>query len=62
MKTEIQILVYNEEQEILSSSHFDKMPNSIFINSLIQKDNGSRAEVYEIDYPSELSKLICEFY
>lgn len=62
MENQIQILILNEQNEILSSSHFDEMPGDQFINHLINLDNGYKAQIYEIEYPSELSKLICEFY
>jgi hypothetical protein len=62
MKTEFQLLIYGEENDILSSSHFDKIPSSMFVNASIQEDNGIRAEIHEVEYPSEISTLICEFY
>lgn len=60
--TQFQVLIYDEENSIASSQHYDELPNDATIYELIKEDKGVKAVVYEVDYPSEFSQLISEYY
>ena len=57
MKTEFQILVFSEDNDILSSQHYDYEPTENEVVKLISEDGGVSAEVYEVrgdDYSKHL--------
>ena len=54
-KKEYQVLVYDEENSIVSSQHFDQEPNEQLLNELIL--DGIKLECYEVE-GDEYSKLL----
>ena len=54
-KREYQVLVYDEENSIVSSQHFDQEPNEQLLNELIL--DGIKLECYEVE-GDEYSKLL----
>jgi len=54
-KKEYQVLVYDEENSIISSQHFDEEPNEQLLDELIS--DGVRLECYEVK-DDEYSKLL----
>ena len=46
MKTEFQILVFSEDNDILSSQHYDYEPTENELVKLISEDGGISAEFY----------------
>jgi len=63
MKTnEFQVLIFDNENSIISSQHYDELPNQAAIYELIKEDKGIKAVIYEVEYPSEFSEFISEYY
>jgi hypothetical protein len=60
--TQFQVLIYDNENSIASSQHYDELPTDATIYELIKEDKGVKAVVYEVEYPSEFSQLISEYY
>jgi hypothetical protein len=54
-KREYQVLVYDEENSIVSSLHFDQHPNEQLLNELIL--DGIKLECHEVE-GDEYSKLL----
>ena len=54
-KKEYQVLVYDEQNSIVSSQHFDQEPNEQLLNELIL--DGIKLECYEVE-GDEYSKLL----
>ena len=54
-KKEYQVLVYDEQNSIVSSQHFDQEPNEQLLNELIL--DGVKLECYEVE-GDEYSKLL----
>ena len=52
---EFQVLVYDDENSILSSQHFDEEPNEQLLDELIS--DGVRLECYEVE-GDDYSKLL----
>ena len=52
---EFQVLVYDDENSILSSQHFDEEPNERLLDELIS--DGVRLECYEVE-GDDYSKLL----
>ena len=52
---EFQVLVYDDENSILSSQHFDEEPNEQLLDELIS--DGVRIECYEVE-GDDYSKLL----
>jgi DNA-directed RNA polymerase subunit L len=38
------------------------LPNEVAIYELIKEDEGVKAVIYEVEYPSEFSEFISEYY
>jgi hypothetical protein len=54
-KKEFQVLVYGEENDILSSQHFDEEPTEQMLDELLS--DGVRLECYEVE-GDDYSKLL----
>jgi hypothetical protein len=52
---EFQVLVYGEENDILSSQHFDEVPTEQMLDELLS--DGVRLECYEVE-GDDYSKLL----
>jgi hypothetical protein len=59
---EFQVLIFDNENSIISSQHYDELPNETAIYELIKEDEGVKAVLYEVEYPSEFSEFISEYY
>jgi hypothetical protein len=59
---EFQVLIFDNENTIISSQHYDELPNEAAIYELIKEDKGLKAVIYEVEYPSEFSEFISEYY
>ena len=55
MKREFQVLVFGEENDILSSQHFDEEPTEQMLDELLS--DGVRLECYEVE-GDDYSKLL----
>ncbi len=55
VEREFQVLVYDEENSIVSSQHFDEEPNEEVLNELLSE--GVRLECYEVE-GDDYSKLL----